>query len=354
MRYQIGSANLTYSVDEIFNFYSSVSSTDLIEHDNSTFSNNPDKTMELTYESGAVTTISWEDDTETTIELHDWISYAPNGELLEKLNGYGIKKLNFSQILESTNIEEIEEEMFSGDDFLIADVPTTMFGYGGNDEFFDSNGNDLVYGGKGNDLIYARQGSDVIYGGSGIDTFRYFSELYQNLDLDKINDGYQVSIDTFYAENFYYGVDTLFGIERIQFHDGTLALDVDAGESAGQAYRLYQAAFAREPDIPGVKYHMNDMEANDLSLENIANNFMASPEFSNKYGASPSDDEFINLLYQNVLGRSADFDGLAYYQNHFNAGTMSRAAALIGFAESPENITLVASKIEDGIWLFDS
>ena len=82
MRYQIGSANQTYSIDEIFNFYSSVSSTALIEHDNPTYSANPDKTMETTYESGAVTTISWEDDTETTIELHDWISYAPNGELI--------------------------------------------------------------------------------------------------------------------------------------------------------------------------------------------------------------------------------------------------------------------------------
>ena len=30
---------------------------------------------------------------------------------------------------------------------------------------------------------------------------------------------------------------------------------------------------------------------------------------------------------------------------------MTRAAALIGFAESPENVVLVAPEIEDGIWL---
>ena len=34
-----------------------------------------------------------------------------------------------------------------------------------------------------------------------------------------------------------------------------------------------------------------------------------------------------------------------------NEGTMTRAAALIGFAESPENISLVTLQIEDGIWL---
>jgi hypothetical protein len=32
---------------------------------------------------------------------------------------------------------------------------------------------------------------------------------------------------------------------------------------------------------------------------------------------------------------------------------MTRAAALIGFAESPENVTLVAPQIDDGIWLLD-
>ena len=147
------------------------------------------------------------------------------------------------------------------------------------------------------------------------------------------------------------GTDTLSGFKRIEFDDGILALDVDAGDTAGQAYRLYQAAFARTPDMPGVSYHMNDIEGNGLALENVANNFIASPEFKTKYGDNPSDDVFIDLLYQNVLGRAADDDGLSFYKNHFNEGTMTRAAALIGFAESPENVNLVAPQIEDGIWL---
>ena len=159
------------------------------------------------------------------------------------------------------------------------------------------------------------------------------------------------SVDTWTISGTDIGSDTLTGFKRIEFNDGVLALDIDAGDTAGQAYRLYQAAFARTPDMPGVSYHMNDMESNGLVLESIANNFIASPEFKTKYGENPSDDVFINLLYQNVLGRSADDDGLAFYTNHFNEGTMTRAAALIGFAESPENISLVAPQIEDGIWL---
>ena len=43
---------------------------------------------------------------------------------------------------------------------------------------------------------------------------------------------------------FNIGTDTVIGFKRVEFNDGTLALDIDPGDTAGQAYRLYQAAFA--------------------------------------------------------------------------------------------------------------
>ena len=135
------------------------------------------------------------------------------------------------------------------------------------------------------------------------------------------------------------------------FSDGILALDVGVGETAGQAYRLYQAAFARTPDMPGVVYHMNDMESNGLSIQQIATNFMASPEFSAKYGLNPTDDDYINALYQNVLGRSAGVEEVAYYQERFDSGVWDRPQVMINFAESPENVSLVGSQIENGIWM---
>ena len=147
------------------------------------------------------------------------------------------------------------------------------------------------------------------------------------------------------------GANTLTDMERVGFSDGILALDVDAGETAGQAYRLYQAAFARTPDMPGVAYHMNDMEANGLVLWNIANNFLNSPEFKTQYGTNPSDDEYINALYSNVLSRDASTAEVDWYKNQFDTGAMDKQAALIGFSESPENVTLVGPQIETGIWL---
>ena len=100
------------------------------------------------------------------------------------------------------------------------------------------------------------------------------------------------------------GTDTLSGYKRLEYEDGVLALDTDPGDTAGQAYRLYQAAFARVPDMPGVAYHMNDIEGNGLSVVHVAHNFIASPEFKTQYGENSTEDEYINLLYQNVFGKN--------------------------------------------------
>ena len=61
---------------------------------------------------------------------------------------------------------------------------------------------------------------------------------------------------------------------------------------------LYQAAFARVPDI------MNDMESNGLSVVQIARNFIASPEFKTQYGENPTEDEYINLFISERFGKN--------------------------------------------------
>ena len=134
---------------------------------------------------------------------------------------------------------------------------------------------------------------------------------------------------------------------RVYFNDGTVALDIDSLEVAGQAYRLYQAAFARTPDLAGVAYHINDIENNGLSLHQIANNFVASPEFRTKYGDNPTDEEYVSVLYQNVLNRTAaDFE-VDYYVNRLASGTFDRADALVSFSESPENVMNTASQLNE-------
>ena len=225
---------------------------------------------------------------------------------------------------------------------------TVMEGGDTNNVIVGSDAVDRLLGLGGDDYFLASAGDDVIDGGDGEDAMT-FSQNKNNYSVTKSGDSFLVS-DLTGSE----GTDTISGVERLGFTDGVLALDVDAGGTAGQAYRLYQAAFARTPDMPGVAYHMNDMEANSLALWNIANNFLNSPEFTALYGTNPSDDDYINALYTNVLSRGASTAEIDWYKDQFNTGAMDKQAALIGFAESPENVTLVGSEIENGIWLPDA
>lgn len=69
------------------------------------------------------------------------------------------------------------------------------------------------------------------------------------------------------------------------------------------------------------------------------------------YGASLTDAQLVTALYQNVLGRTPDQGGYDYWLGLLNQGQITHEQTLINFSESDENVTLVGSAIQDGIWL---
>ena len=225
-------------------------------------------------------------------------------------------------------------------------VIENAYGGDGNDSIQGNSFANNLSGMRGNDTLIGEAGNDTIDGGAGIDTADY-SGVHTGYTV-AIASGEVVLTDKTANRD---GSDSVINVERAKFTDGTLALDIAPDQNAGKVYRLYQAAFARTPDIPGVKYHLNDMETKGLPLWQIASNFLASPEFSSKYGSNPSDTQYINALYKNVLNRIPAASEVAWYQNQFTAKAMDHQAALIGFSESPENVALVGSAIANGIWL---
>ena len=159
---------------------------------------------------------------------------------------------------------------------------------------------------------------------------------------------------SFHQSKKYNFQDIKHDLKKIEFSDGTLAFDTNG--NAGQAYRLYQAAFERTPDPIGVGYHVNDIESNGLILYQVAGNFLASPEFEMTYGKSLTDTDFVDALYDNVLGRSAEEFEKDYYLDRFSRAEsdplwMDRSGSLIGFSESPENMNIVNADILNGIWM---
>ncbi|MBY0453850.1 MAG: DUF4214 domain-containing protein [Burkholderiaceae bacterium] len=116
----------------------------------------------------------------------------------------------------------------------------------------------------------------------------------------------------------------------------------------GPLVRLYTAYFLRQPDYAGLAYWLGQMfpssGATGTSLAQVSGLFAQSAEFVNRYG-SLSNDGFVNLVYQNVLGRQPDAAGKAYWLSQLNGG-LSRGSLMIGFSDSPENQSKTANAVQ--------
>ena len=145
------------------------------------------------------------------------------------------------------------------------------------------------------------------------------------------------------------GTDTLTNVERLKFADTNVALDVGPTQNAGSVYMLYKAAFNRAPDNGGMGYWLAQKDGGSDIVTNIAQGFVGSKEFTDKYGANPSNASYVDKLYQNVLGRAGDSGGITYWNQELDAGRISKAAVLVQFATLAEGAANVAPTIAHGI-----
>lgn len=114
---------------------------------------------------------------------------------------------------------------------------------------------------------------------------------------------------------------------------------------SGMAYRMYQAAFDRTPDQGGLDFYIDQLRSGRMSLKAMAVGFVNSPEFKGRYGDGVSNAAFVQLLYQNVLGRGPDAAGLEFHKANLDARRLDFADTLVSFSESPENIARVSAKV---------
>jgi hypothetical protein len=49
-----------------------------------------------------------------------------------------------------------------------------------------------------------------------------------------------------------------------------------------------------------------------------------------------NNEQFVTLVYNNVLGRAPDAGGLAFWKGQLDAGSMTRGQVMLGFSESAE------------------
>lgn len=163
------------------------------------------------------------------------------------------------------------------------------------DTYIGSIGGWIISGGAADDNLTGTLGADQIFGGAGSDTIK---------GMD--------------------GNDLLCGGEW----------DVDFDPVAASVYRLYHAALNRSPDVPGHRDWTNSLLQGEHSLESVAEAFVNSGEFQRNYG-DVTDETFVTLLFNNVLGRTPAESGLQNWTD-FLAGGATRAEVVVGFSESKE------------------
>lgn len=217
----------------------------------------------------------------------------------------------------------------------------------GSDQLNGFAGDDTLSSGMGNDFLYGGLGNDSLDGGEGTD-YALYAGSRENYTITYAN-GFATVRDNKGAE----GVDSLVGVERLSFSDVSVVMDL-AG-TAGQAYRIYQAAFDRTPDISGLGYWMAHMESG-MSLKTVAHAFVTSAEFITVYGAAPSNAQLISKFYENVLGRAGDQSGVEFWISILDGNLATVAEVLASFSESAENVTNLVGAMQNGVeftpWIF--
>lgn len=205
-------------------------------------------------------------------------------------------------------------------------APERIAGTAFEDALIGTDGADAIAALGSDDVIAASAGDDLIDGGGGTDRLAYDTVAHADASLVRKPDG--VLVETAL------GTDTLLRVERIDFADGSVLLDLP-GDEAATAYRLYLAALGRMPDEAGLRFQTGLLE-DGATRERLALAFVESAEFEARYGSDPDAGAYVDALYLNVFGREADEAGRAFWSDALDAG-VTREAMLVAFAEGAES-----------------
>jgi Ca2+-binding RTX toxin-like protein len=213
--------------------------------------------------------------------------------------------------------------LFGGDDTITGtDSADVLMGYGGNDN---------LRAGGGNDTIWADAGNDSIDGGANWDSVIYSGSL-ADYQIARSGNGYTV---TDLKGNG--GTDLLGNVEQLMFDDKTVVLNIMADNHGGSVYRMYQAAMDRTPDLPGLIFWISQMDAG-VSLEVLANAFIASNEYQSLYGSGLGNRDVVGKYYEHILHRPAEPGGLDFWTGVLDKKAATAAQVLAAISDSPENV----------------
>lgn len=236
----------------------------------------------------------------------------------------------------------------SGSDTLIG--IENLYGTHYADKLTGNSGANSLRGHDGDDLLYGEGGWDFIDGGDGYDTAGFHGPISQykvwlsdgwinGQHLPDTTGHWMVSTDIGNE-----GTDTLKNVESLRFADMTVNLGAKQTAASIPAaalkllQELYVAFFNRVPDADGLQYWVQQVQAGQ-SIESIAEIFYSAGVQAGAvtgYRADMSHADFVNKIYQNVLGRpeGADAEGLQYWTQALASGSESRGSLVKSILQS--------------------
>lgn len=126
--------------------------------------------------------------------------------------------------------------------------------------------------------------------------------------------------------------------------------------SAELITQLYVGYYNRAPDPEGLNYWVGRYAAG-MSLVEIAESFAVQTESTDnyvylKYPNIADSSSFITAIYNNLFGRAPDAEGLAYWKNELDTGSVSAAKMIVAVINGAQgdDATMVANKVDVGIY----
>ncbi len=101
----------------------------------------------------------------------------------------------------------------------------------------------------------------------------------------------------------------------------------------GFVSRLYNYILERSPDQQGLDYWVAGLEDGAITPKQMVQSFVFSPEFT---GGNHSDEQFVTVLYRSVLGREPDEGGKRYWLSVLGNRVLDRTGVADAFVESQE------------------
>ncbi|MCK9474138.1 DUF4214 domain-containing protein, partial [Sulfurimonas sp.] len=125
---------------------------------------------------------------------------------------------------------------------------------------------------------------------------------------------------------------------------------------------LYTAYFNRAPDAAGLAYWESELDNGVLNFSQITSNWAnEQQEFTDIYGENIDSDALITQVYANVLGRTPDTDGAAYWNAELSNGNIPMdqfIQAIVNGAKaasgSAGDASLLSNKAQVGVAMADA